>query len=388
MIKIFVFTFTIIALLGALFVISGDMGYLQVRLAGWKVETTLGISLLIFTLIVGATGVLFKIIMLPVQLSKQWSNDRIRLQSTNFSEGLVLFANEELESALNKFTQIKPGVFYLPALFMSILIAQKSHDYRKRDELVQRALHKHPENRSQIHLIESICLQQSGEIEPALQLLQSHIESKEHNVSHWRRLAKIFVDGGRWSALENVLERSKIKLPTDELDDLRARVIAQQLSDCKNLQDFLSAWDGISRKMRLHPIVLESFCEEGGRLGWKGDFVAPILAGLKKNWNIALLHCLERVPIQSIPEVLKWLDKEKKGFNSPELYITYSILAAREKMWGIAEESIKKAETFDGKDSDILLAAMLLAVLQENPIRAKALLFDHLKNKYPQLIKL
>ena len=375
----------VILFAGALFVLD-DSGFIQIRIASWKLETTVVIAATALLAALIVLRIVYKIITWPIRLNREWHGKKMKQQISLFSNGLVQYINGEYEDSYKTYQKITAQELQLPALLMSAQLAQTNGQYSKREDFIQKALQKFPNDRAMIQLIQTICLQKNGDIEPALQILRSLLEGGINTTSHWRRMSQILLAGHRWEALRDLLGQSKSTLPKEEWHQLKALLNTQEIKQTTDLKAFEKVMAKLEKPMLLEATVVEAICEYGSKYYWKGDYFHLITTSLKKKFDVRLVKSIRKIPIKDIHKALQYLQNLATKYENIDIHITIAVLAAKEEMWGIVEESRQKVQQM-ASNQETLFLSLLLDVLQDKDNQAKESLYAHLKHDYPQLLR-
>jgi len=323
-----------------------DPGSVLIRVAGWRIETTLAGSLL------GALGLsvlgylLYLLLRWPIALFIGYRRKRAR---NFFDEGLSALYEGRFKRAERSL--VLAGTRGRHAQLAWIGAARAAFEQGKleaMDSYLSRAqvagIHPNSVRLTRAHL-----LFEGKNYAPAAEILEALLSEEPKHVYALKLLARVLQADGRLGALETRLP-AMIKarvLPTQELAALTAEVLRERLTHADNAAALSAAWREVPRQERSESAVLMALGEAAARLQEPEPAADLIIARLRDHWDDGLIDVLGRIEGPGIEMRLRkaegWLTERPQ---SAPLLLALARLCRAQGLWGKARDYFQSSLSF------------------------------------------
>ena len=197
-----------------------------------------------------------------------------------------------------------------------------------------------------VELTRARMLLANGSRAAALPILQDLYKRRRQHPQVLELLSRCYRELAEWDQLQALLPalRKAGVLDDEQSQQLEIEVAVNQLRAVSNAEDLQSAWKHLPRAMRQHAAVVDAFAISATRLQC-ADLAEPVItAGLKHEWNPALVlrygDPAADNRMKRIKQCEKWLQQHP---GDAGLQLALGRLCAAESLWGKAREHMVKS---------------------------------------------
>ncbi len=349
-----------------------DPGLVVISRAPYEIEISLalfGIFLIIaFVLCYLAFRFLSRMYQAPADMRKYNARKRVeKAQSETLRgyAGLIQGDWEKAEKQLTKRLEHSPTPMlnYLGAAYA----AQQRGDAQTRDNYLQEASQRDPNNRFAVGLTKARLQFQTGQLSEARETLGRLHNHAPNNVPVLRLLADVSREVSDWQGVTKLLPALK-KTKAMDADELKERELEAYREMFENpvLQQGQSnalggTWNALPRAKKHDPDVVGLYVK---RLLETGDMAQceKILRGaIKREWNSELVYLFGLVKSENLDKQYKqakaWMTEHARD---PDLLLTLGRIAMRKEDWEQAREYFQNAIANGGRQEAYTELGLLL----------------------------
>ena len=323
-----------------------DPGYVLLRVAGWRLETTLA-GLLLTALVAAVAGyLLFALLRLPLRLLRGYRRSRAR---NWFDEGLSAlyegrYKRAERSLVLAGARGRHPQLAWIGAARAAFeqgrLVAMEG--YLNQAEALGL-------NLNSVRLTRANLLFEAKNYAAAAEVLNALLREQPKHLSALKLLAQVLASAKRTDELKLKLPALiKYKaLPPAELAALTAEILGEQLQHADSARALDAAWREVPREERAEPRVLIALGEAAARLHEPDPAADLIIARLRENWHDGLIDVLGRIEGPGIELRLRkaeaWLNERPQ---SAPLLLALARMCRAQGLWGKARDYFQSSISF------------------------------------------
>ncbi len=321
--------------------LAADPGYLQLRMHGTTIETSLVVAiacLLLFWAVLTAAWLLLR---WPF---RYWNHSVQRLGRERLASGLTAFAEGEYaqaEKCLAKAAHHES--FRTPALLVR---ARAAHERGAEDRATQALDDVGPSGARAADTLRARFLIENGHNPEALALLKAAAAANTLSLRGWRLLVESALAGGDTQAALDalpVLARSQSLTP-DVQAALETRVLAATLATAPDATGLNASWNAATRAQRRRPELIGAFALRAAALHQTLAAMDEIESAERREWSDELATCYADLG----PDELSARTHKAEGWlaiapNSAALLTTIGRLYVQQSLWSKAEEPLERA---------------------------------------------
>lgn len=339
-----VFAFLVIVLLVLLAaalapMFKADPGLVQIRMFSWTIETSvlvLGLAVLVVWLI---ASLLLRLWRLPGETARRVGERRALAQ---LEKGLLALTEGDwrtAERALEKSTNLQGRT---TARYLAAAQAADGQDEAERaDWYLEQAEGGGRRQRFIVGLTRARILCGNKRYDEATPLLEDLLGQRRRHPQVLELLAECYRETGDWDGIQRILPALKKAEVVDEAraESLSLQAAINKIRSCHDLEALKTAWQGLSKPMKLMPEAVRSYADRAIELGGPELTEEVLRTSLKREWNPALL-----IPYgdpgaadtaKRLKQCEKWLQDHPED---PMLHLALGRLCAGEELWGKARE--------------------------------------------------
>lgn len=349
MTSLFVIFIALALAAGFVAMVMDDPGYVLITIPPWNIEMSLALFLLLLLLI-------FAIVYLLVRfLARLWhspsavnawrtgrKHDKARRLQT---QGIMRVIEGDWEQAerqlLNYVNETDtPALNYLGAAHA----AQGRGDFKKRDEYLNQALKRDPDQAVAIGLTEATLQYRSGQYDQAGKTLERLRIRAPRNKRVLGLSVKVLEQTQDWPTLHNLLPgvRKQRAAPEEEIDRLQKLSSRRLLTDSTQEDTLKKTWRSLSRNERNNPELLATYAQRLIDQGQNQQAEELVRKSIQRNWDPNLVRMYGRIRTEKPALQLKYAEKWAAGHkDSPELMLSLAQIALNNELWGKAREYLE-----------------------------------------------
>ena len=321
-----------------------DPGHVLINFGDWTVETSVLVLASAFLILWFAVQIAVWLWRMPVETARRMREQRAFRQ---LEKGLLALTEGDwgaAEKALEKSAsaQGRTTAQYLAAA--QAADSQDAHD--RREYYLEQANSGSSKKRFLVELTRARMLLANGNRGAALPILQGLHKHRRKHPQVLELLSRCHRELGHWDELQAILPalRKAGVLNADQAQDLQEEIAVNKLRSASNAEELQAVWKKLSRVMRQHAAVVDTFAIGAARQE-RGDLAEPVIsASLKHEWNPALVlrYGDPGADDRSIrlKQCEKWL---KQHPDDAGLHLALGRLCAAESLWGKAREHMVKS---------------------------------------------
>ena len=334
-----------LGVLAANFLVA-DNGYVLINFAGYTVEMSAPVMLLLLILCYIAVRLTVRIWQAPAQLGEVAAKARAKRANRRITQGYIELAEGNFAKGEKLLTKgIRSSETPLLNYLAAARAAQAQGDTERRDNWLQMAQDQDPEASSAILLTQAELQLRNDETATARSTLERVIDRSPRSGEAFRLLAEICLKDGDWQTLESLLPKLRKRLGKQQLREWSVKCYQGLLADAgRSKADIDSVWKRVPRNLREdHELVLiriKAMTLAGEHL----DAEELIRKALNQQWDSALvnrygqLHTAE--PQALLKRAEKWL---KERPDDPDLLLAAGRLCIRSQLWGKARSYLESS---------------------------------------------
>lgn len=318
-----------------------DPGYVLVRIAGWRLETTLVVAVLALLLLWLLLSLGWRLLRWPFGAVTRRHRRSCRRR---LSEGLVALAEGRhavAERALARAARHAP--LRAPALLAAAEAASQRGDVKAALESLDQAAEHSPQA---ARVVRARVLRRDGRSGEALALLGTEAEAGTLPPAGWRELVRSALIEGDLTRARTALEplRRSGALEPDAYAALERRVLVAELATAGDAQALDILWSQLPRAQRRQPAAIEAFARRAARLGRGLAAMDEIESALRRQWSSSLAAVYGELDGGDVEARLRraegWLDGHGTDAG---LLATLGRLCTRLGLWGKAREYLERS---------------------------------------------
>lgn len=321
--------------------LAADPGYVQVRLRGTTLETSLVVAIAGLLLLWAVLGIAWRLLRWPF---RAWGRSIKRRGRERLAAGLTAFAEGDYAQAERDLARAAVHeAFRTPALLVAARAAYErgapERAAQALDDVGARGLRAADATRARF-------LVESGRHADALALLKPKAAAGDLSLRSWRLLAEAaLAHGDTQTALDALpaLARSH-SLTEDAQSALETRVLAAALAAAPDAAKLNALWSGASRAQRKRADLVAAFARRSAALGQVLAAMDEIESAQRREWSDALATVYGELGFAEAGARLRkaeaWLTLAP---NSAPLLTTLGRLYVQQVQYGKAEETLERA---------------------------------------------
>jgi HemY protein len=329
---------------------QSDPGYVLFSYAGWSVESSLSLFVVVLALAFAAFYLAIRLLLGTWHLPKSlgfWQRERRAMRSRRrTNRGLIALAEGNWASAekhLSRSAELSdtPLINYLGAA----RAAQKQGSEQRRDLYLSQAYQSMPDAELAVGLTQADVQLSQGQTEQALATLRHLLSIAPRHAYVLYLLKKLYQQLQSWDDLLDLLpelRRHKV-LDADNLARLEQRIHGMRLANAGNSVERLhQCWQEVPKTLQQTPELILSYAERLKQLGAGSEAEAILHDTLRKRWEPQLMRLYGLVcgddPNRQLATAEQWL---KEHEHHPELLLACGRLCLRSKLWGKARSYLE-----------------------------------------------
>ncbi len=318
--------------------LAADPGYVQIRIRGTTIETSVVAALAMLLLTWFAISLAWWLLRLPFRV---WGRSVKRRGRERLANGLTLYAEGDYAAAERELGKAaRNDAFRTPAL---LALARAAHERGADDRATQALEDAGPPAARAADALRARFLIERGRSADALGLLKSRAE-----LSLRGRRALIeaaLIEGDTPAALDALAAFARSQSLTPEAETaLETRVLDAALSRAADANALGVLWSGATRAQRKRPELVAAFARRAAALGQTLAAMDEIESALKREWNDALATLYAELGADELPERTRkaesWRDLAP---DSAALATTIGRLQAQSMQWTKADATLQHA---------------------------------------------
>jgi len=321
--------------------LAADPGYVQLRVRGTTIETSVVVAVAFLLLLWAALSALWWLLRFPFRAwgrsVKRRGRERLAGGLTSFAEGDYAQAERELAKAASH------EAFRTPAL---LVLARAAHERGAAERATQALDDVGPRGARAADAMRARFLIENGRPADALALLKPKAATNDLSLRGWRLLIDAALAGGdTQTALDALpaLARSQSLTPETQAA-LEIRVLGAALAGAPDAARLNALWSGASRAQRRRPELVAAFARRAAALGQTLAAMDEIESAERREWSEDLAACYAELG----PDELQVRVRKAEGWlaiapNSPALLTTIGRLYVQQSQWAKAEEPLERA---------------------------------------------
>ena len=324
--------------------LKSDPGHVLINFGDWTIETSVMVLVSSLLILWFAVQVVVWLWRMPVETARKMREKRAFNQLEKgllaLTEGDWKKAEKALEHSASK--QGRTTAHYLAAA--QAADGQDAHD--RREFYLEQADSGGSKKRFLVELTRARMLLANGSRAAALPILQDLYKSRRKHPQVLELLSRCYRELGDWDQLHALLPalRKAGVLDDEQSHQLEEEIAINKLQSASEVEDLQFVWKKLPRAMRQHAAVVEAFASGATKLD-RADLAEPIIsAGLKHEWNPALVlrygDPAADDRIKRLKQCEKWL---KQHPDDAGLHLAIGRMCAGESLWGKAREHMVKS---------------------------------------------
>lgn len=336
--------------------IQHDSGYMTMTIAGWTVQMSFVLFVIIvitlFLILYALAGVINSFIKAPERLRQWQANKAQQLSEKYLSQGLMSLVKGDLAGA-EKFLikgakhSRSPLANYLAAA----QVAQKLGVLKHRDQYLRKARLAAQDKHVLIDLVQAELQLKNSQPQQALQKLSDlHEQQPGHNEIN-KALLHTYIELGHWSTVLALLATTKSKkcgLTKEQIQRTKIQAYIGLLRQANNTvtgkETLQETWNAIPKKLQKTPVLIEAYTEEKLKSSDSADCEPLLRRALKNQPTAGLINLYGLVASDNPARQLKFVENllSKHGSNDI-LLLTLGRLSARNKLFGKAKNYLQQS---------------------------------------------
>lgn len=321
--------------------LAADPGYVQVRMRGTTIETSVVVTIAALLLAWGAVTLVWYLLRWPF---RAWGRSVKRRGRERLAGGLTAFAEGEYARAERDLAKAaQHEAFRTPAL---LVLARAAHDRGATERAAQALGDVEAGGHRAADALRARFLIEEGRAKDALAQLKAKASSGDLSPRGWRLLVdSALATGDTQAALDALpaLARSQSLTP-DALAALETQVLAAALAAAPDATRLNSLWSGASRAQRKRPELIAAFARRAAGFGQTLAAMDEIESAQRREWSDVLAAVYGELGASELAARTRraegWLAVAP---NSAALLTTIGRLYVQQSLWGPAEEALERA---------------------------------------------
>ncbi len=364
--------------------IERDPGYVLVAYAGWTLETSVWIGLLLLLALVVVAWWLLRLVQSGswrVQGLRRWLGQRhSRKVQRQTTQGLIALIEGNWQRARRLLERAAaesetPLVNYL----MAARAAAAEGDQPGVRNLLRRAERSTSGAGIAVELTQAELQLERGQLEESLATLQRARRNAGRNPRVLQLLMRVYLGLGDWPNLIALLPelRRHHVAPEEELRLLERRAWAGRLRDAGARAEqperaLAAVWQALPRALRRDPELVRVHVEQLLAHGLKDAAENALRRQLDRSWDPGLIALYGRVagpdPRRQLLVAERWL-AERAG--DPALLLCLGRLSLRNQLWGKARDYFESSLRLEDRPETCAELGRLLAHLGEHDLASR-----------------
>jgi HemY protein len=338
-----ILVFLVVAVVAALawHWLAADPGYLQLRIRGTTIETSVVVAIACLLLLWAALTAGWHLLRWPFRYwgrsVKRRGRERLAGGLTAFAEGDYAQAERDLAKAANH------DAFRTPAL---LVLARAAHERGAADRATQALDDVGASGARAADALRARILIENGRNTEALTLLRTRAAANELSPRGSHLLIESALEAGDTQAALDALPalaRSQSLTPESQAA-LETRVLAAALAGAPDAGRLNALWSTASRAQRRRPELVAAFARRSAAHGQVLAAMDEIESAQRRDWNESLATVYGELGGAELParthKAESWLTVAP---NSPELLTTIGRLYSQQAQYGRAEEVLERS---------------------------------------------
>jgi len=321
--------------------LAADPGYLQLRIRGTTIETSVVVAIAFLLMLWAALSALWWLLRFPF---RAWGRNVTRRGRERLAGGLTAFAEGDYAQAERELAKAaNHDAFRTPAL---LVMARAAHERGSTERAVQALDEVGPRGLRAAEAMRARFLIENGQPADALTLLKPRVAAGDLSPRGWRLLIDAaLASGDTQTALAALpaLARSQSLTP-DTQAALETRVLGAALMAAPDAASLNALWGNASRAQRRRPELISAFARRSAALGQILAALDEIESAQRREWSEELATCYAELGPNELPARVRkaegWLAIAP---NSPALLTTIGRLYVQQSLWPKAEEPLERA---------------------------------------------
>jgi HemY protein len=322
----------------------GDQGYVLVDVRGWTLETSVpGLVLALLGLYL-LVRLFAWTIRAPRRVGRAIGEFRDRRSQRQLDHAFQAIAEGKWSRGERLLGRAARGPGSLAGYLSAARAAQEQEAPARRDEWLRLAYAADPHAAPAVLLTQAELQLEHGQLEEALATLRQ-LETVSPGQPRGLALhARVLERLADWSGLEALLPqlRARKALDGEALKRLEVRVGQAQLTAAADTAMLDATWQGLSKHVRRHPAILESYAHAALRVGASDQAEAVLRRALKTTWTPALVAAYGRLdtsnPSAQLATAEKWLNDRPED---SQLLLACGRLCLKNQLWGKARSYLE-----------------------------------------------
>lgn len=323
-----------------------DNGYVLVSFAGYVIETSVPVALILLLLAYVALRLLIWIWRAPRQLGEATARARLRWAGRQATRGYIAIAEGHPERGEKLLTRgarrsDSPLMNYLAAA----RLAHQQYDTIRRDGWLQLAFEQEPAAADAVLLAKAEMQMDEQDFDAALATLDRILE---HNPRHGQALrlrAALHWHRKDWRALVELLPslRSAPPLPAEKLNRWTSEAFSALLGDAGlDSAGIDRLWEQIPKMLRTRPELVLARARALARCGNVAMAETEVRRALRDHWDAALIDFYGQLPAPEMAQHLKHAESFlRERPEDPDLLLALGRLSFRNQLWGKARSYLE-----------------------------------------------
>ncbi len=321
--------------------LAADPGYLQLRMRGTTVETSVVVAIACLLLLWAALTAAWHLLRWPF---RYWNHSVQRRGHERLASGLTAFAEGEYAQAEKRLAKAaNHPAFRTPAL---LVLARAAHERGAADRAKQALDDVGASGARAADTLRARFLIENGHNAEALALLKASAAANTLSLRGWRLLVdSALAAGDTRAALDALpaLARSGSLTP-DVQAALETRVLAAALATAPDAARLNASWSTAPRAQRRRPELIAAFARRAATLHQTLAAMDEIESAERREWSDELATCYADLG----PDELPARSRKAEGWlaiapNSAALLTTIGRLYVQQSLWSKAEEPLERA---------------------------------------------
>lgn len=321
--------------------LAADPGYLQLRMRGTTIETSVVVAIACLLLLWAVLSACWHLLRWPF---RYWNHSMQRRGRERLAGGLTAFAEGEYATAERSLAKdANHEAFRTPAL---LVLARAAHERGAEERATQALDDVGVSGARAADTLRARFLIDNGRNAEALALLKTNAAANTLSLRGSRLLIdSALAAGDTQTALDALpaLARSQSLTP-DTQAALETRVLAAALAAAPDAPKLNALWSGASRAQRRRAALIAAFARRAAALGQTLAAMDEIESAERREWSEELAACYGDLGSAELPARTRkaegWLAIAP---NSAALLTTIGRLYTQQSLWAKAEEPLQRA---------------------------------------------
>lgn len=332
----------------------GQSGYILLRFAGWSIETSPSLALIVtlasLWVLQFLVYLLLRFVHSPRDLKKWNQHQQVKRSQKQLNQGLVTLAEGEWKKAEKLLIKSaahseNPLMHYLGAASA----AQQLDADERRDHYLQQAHQEAPRADFVIRLTQAEQMVAHQQFSEALELLNRLKDERPNQHKMLKLLVQALTALNRWGTLLELLPRLRKQqvFSADELLQLELQAETRLLTErCEHGGHgaVVKQWNRLSKKQRHNPILFYHYVTLLLEVGSQEECETLLQKEINHQWSEQLVTLYGTFSSgqleQQIHSAERWLEQHEA---SAALHLTMGRLFMRNEVWGAAQHHLERS---------------------------------------------